>query len=82
MKEKLELIKKKNLELIKRHKKPLAFISTGAAAGAWTGTSIGIAALGGAISGLLPCAVIGGYAGYRGYEYIKNKTTSGKKSEE
>jgi hypothetical protein len=82
MKEKLEQLKKYNLELVKRHKKPLAFISTGAAAGAWTGTSIGIAALGGAISGLLPCAAIGGYVGYRGYEYLKNKTSLRKKSEQ
>lgn len=73
MKKKLEQIKRRKLGTLKKHKRPLAFISTGAAAGAWTGSSIGIAALGTAISGLLPCAVIGGYAGYRGYEYFKNK---------
>ncbi len=45
----------------------------GAAVGAWLGSSIGIAALGTAISGVVPLAVIGGYAGFRAVKYFAAK---------
>lgn len=42
----------------------VAGAGVGAVAGGWIGSSVGIAALGGAISGLLPLAILGGVAGW------------------
>ena len=42
----------------------VAGAGVGAAAGGWLGSSIGIAAFGGAISGLLPLAIVGGVIGW------------------
>lgn len=43
----------------------VAGAGVGAIAGGWLGSSVGIAALGGAISGALPLAAIGCYVGWK-----------------
>lgn len=49
---------------------------SGAAVGGWLGSSIGIAALGTAVAGTLPVAVVGGLIGYLGVKALKkNKNT-------
>lgn len=43
----------------------------GGAAGAWLGSSMGIAAFGTAFTGIVPIAIIGGYIGYKIAKSIK-----------
>ena len=50
-----------------------AATATGAAVGGWFGSSMGIAAFGTAVSGLLPVAAVGAGAFYLGYKAIKYK---------
>jgi outer membrane lipoprotein SlyB len=45
----------------------------GAAVGGWFGSSMGIAALGTAIAGTLPVAVVGGVIGYLSVKVFKKK---------
>ena len=45
----------------------------GAAVGAWLGSSVGIAALGTATSGIVPLAIVGAYGGYRLAKYLRNR---------
>lgn len=44
----------------------------GAAIGGWVGSSVGIAALGTAVAGTLPIAIVGGAIGYLGVKAYKN----------
>ena len=44
----------------------------GAAIGGWIGSSVGIAALGTAVAGTLPIAIVGGAIGYLGVKAYKN----------
>tara|TARA_B100001123_G_C15235173_1_gene996870 strand:+ start:1184 stop:1459 length:276 start_codon:yes stop_codon:yes gene_type:complete len=45
----------------------------GAAVGGWVGSSMGIAALGTAVSGLLPVAAVGGLVGYLAVKAFSKK---------
>ena len=45
---------------------------SGAAIGGWVGSSVGIAALGTAVAGTLPIAIVGGAIGYLGVKAYKN----------
>jgi len=44
----------------------------GSALGGWIGSSVGIAALGTAVAGTLPIAIVGGTIGYLGVKAYKN----------
>ena len=44
----------------------------GAVAGGWIGSSVGLAALGTAVAGTLPIAIVGGAIGYLGVKAYKN----------
>ena len=46
----------------------------GAAAGGWIGSSVGIAALGTAVAGTLPIAIVGAGIGYLGIKALKYKS--------
>jgi len=45
----------------------------GAAVGGWLGSSVGIAAMGTAVAGTLPIAVVGGLIGYLTVKALKKK---------
>ncbi len=71
--------KLKDLKLNKGH---LIAGSTGGATGAWLGSSIGIVGLGSAITGIVPCAFIGAYVSWRGYQFAKSKISKQKETEQ
>lgn len=48
-------------------------VAAGAGVGGYLGSSIGIVALGGGITGIVPLTLLGGYAGYRVAKGIRNR---------
>lgn len=50
---------------VKQYRWKMVGVTLGFAAGAWLGSSVGIAALGSAISGMVPIGLMGSYVGYR-----------------
>ena len=56
-------------------------VTVGAGVGGWIGSGIGIAGAFGAVSGLLPLAVLGGYVAHRVHKAVTDEEKAAAKAE-